>query len=67
VFSKGSTVALKALPQKNLGVGAPIVSEFSHWSGGAVDGVKESLIRIVVESDMTIVAHFKPIEASMGQ
>jgi hypothetical protein len=59
-FNKGSIVTLRALPQGQLGVTAPVVSKFSHWSGGPVQGVKDPEIRLVIDRDMKITAHFKP-------
>ena len=56
----GSAVVLKALPQTSLGVGAPVVSEFTHWSGGTVNGAKDPVLRLVVDRDMKLVAHFRP-------
>ena len=66
VFNKGSTVVLKALPQKELGVGAPAVSEFSHWAGGKADGADEPVLRLVVDSDLKITAHFLPLQRGLG-
>jgi len=60
VFNKGSAVVLKALPQESLGVGAPVVSRFGHWSGGPVEGAKKPVISVTVDRDVKIVAHFLP-------
>jgi len=62
VFNKGSMVVLKALPQTSLGVGAPVVSRFSHWSGGKADGSKDPVLRLTVDSGMKLTAHFLPIQ-----
>jgi len=62
VFNKGSSVVLKALPKPVPAPWAPDVSRFSHWSGGTVDGVTNPILRLVVDRDMTITAHFMPIE-----
>jgi hypothetical protein len=59
-FHRGSAVALKALPQESLGVAAPVVSQFDHWSGGPVEGVTDPEIRLKVDRDMTITAVFRP-------
>jgi pectate lyase len=59
VFNRGSIVVLKALPQKELGVGAPVVSKFSHWSGVRADVAKEPVLRLTVEKDVTVTAHFE--------
>jgi len=100
-FRKGSTVRLKALPQKDLTVGAAVVSRFSHWtinqskiqspeskvqspkskvdSGpgtrlrrgfggqardhvkrGSHPGLKDPVLNLIVDQDMTVTAHFKP-------
>jgi len=59
VLNRGSTVVLKALPQKSLGVGAPVVSRFTHWSGAPADDMKNPVLRLVVDRDMKITAHFQ--------
>lgn len=66
-FNKGSHVILKALPKTSMMVSAPVVSKFSHWSapegvrhtGGTVDGSQEPVIKLVVNQDAKITAHFK--------
>jgi len=61
VFSRGSTVVLRALPQTSPGVGAPATSRFSHWSGGPIDGLAQPQCRLVIDRDMALVARFQPL------
>jgi pectate lyase len=62
VFGKGSTVVLRAVGQTDLVVGAPQTSTFERWTGVAVDGSTEPLLRLTVDRDTKLTAHFRDVK-----